>query len=187
MNWFFFEFSPAHPYGASALKFLVLGTLGEWLGGVIRARGGLKPFPWARLWPKFFIWAFLGLLIRWTFSSFALLIPAQAAAGLLPEACARAGGMAFAFSVSLEMNLLFSPLLMYLHRALDNLAARASRWDGMSTALYSIAWFWLPAHTVTFLLRDEYRVLFAAGLSVALGAILGFAARPASQPDVCKV
>lgn len=182
MDWFFFEFSPAHPYCASAMKFLVLGTSGEWLGGVIRKRGDLKPFPLEMLWPKLVIWALLGLLIRWVFSSFALLIPVQAAAGLLPQACARGGGLAFAVAVSVEMNLLFSPLLMYLHRALDNAAARVWRWGGMATAIYSIAWFWIPAHTVTFLLRDEHRVFFAALLSVALGAILGFASRTAGEP-----
>ncbi|QOX63818.1 Mpv17/PMP22 family protein [Anoxybacterium hadale] len=32
--------------------------------------------------------------------------------------------------------------------------------------------FWIPAHTVTFLLPHEYRVLMAAMLSICLGAIL---------------
>ena len=35
--------------------------------------------------------------------------------------------------------------------------------------------FWIPAHTITFLLPSEYRVLSAAFLSIALGAILAFA------------
>ena len=33
--------------------------------------------------------------------------------------------------------------------------------------------FWIPAHTVTFMLPPEYRVLMAAMLSICLGAILG--------------
>ena len=45
MSWFLHEFTPAHPYWASLVKFLVLGTLGEWLGGVIRTRGDWAPFP----------------------------------------------------------------------------------------------------------------------------------------------
>ncbi|MDD5657201.1 MAG: hypothetical protein PHF00_08095, partial [Elusimicrobia bacterium] len=148
MRWFFLEFSPAHPYAAAALKFMVLGTLGEWLGGVVRGRD-LRPFPLSRLWAKLLIWAALGPLIRWIFSSFALLVAAQAGSGLLPAACGRGGTPAFAAAVSLQMNLLFSPFLMYLHRALDNLAAWERNWGGMGTAIYSIAWFWLPAHTVT--------------------------------------
>jgi len=75
------------------------------------------------------------------------------------------------------MNLLFSPFLMYFHRALDNLASWRWHWAGMATAIRSIGWFWIPAHTVTFLLGENYRVFFAAILSVALGAILGFANR----------
>jgi len=39
----------------------------------------------------------------------------------------------------------------------------------------TIPFFWIPAHTVTFLLPPEYRVLTAAGLSLALGLILAFA------------
>jgi len=41
----------------------------------------------------------------------------------------------------------------------------------------TIPLFWIPAHTVTFLLPPEYRVLAAAFLSIALGAILAFAKR----------
>ena len=32
--------------------------------------------------------------------------------------------------------------------------------------------FWVPAHTITFLLPGEYRVVFAALLSICLGIIL---------------
>ena len=184
MRWFFFDFTPAHPYWASLIKFLVLGTLGEWLGGVIRTRGDCKPFPLSKLPVKMAIWALLGLLIRWVFTSFALLVAAQSAQGLLPQACGRSGTFAFAFAVSLQLNLLFSPLLMYLHRALDNLAAWRWDWAGLETAIFSIAWFWLPAHTVTFLLPEDFRVAFAALLGVALGAILGFASRPATPKEV---
>ena len=35
--------------------------------------------------------------------------------------------------------------------------------------------FWIPAHTITFLLPPEHRVLSAAFLSTALGGILAFA------------
>jgi hypothetical protein len=39
----------------------------------------------------------------------------------------------------------------------------------------TIPLFWYPAHTITFLLPAEYRVLFAALLGVALGVILSIA------------
>jgi len=35
--------------------------------------------------------------------------------------------------------------------------------------------FWIPAHTITFLLPGQYRVLFAASLSIVLGLILSLA------------
>ena len=38
---------------------------------------------------------------------------------------------------------------------------------------YTIPLFWIPAHTVTFLLPTEFRTLFAALLSVVLGLLMG--------------
>jgi len=50
-------------------------------------------------------------------------------------------------------------------------------WDGFISFVLvkTIPIFWIPAHTITFLLPSEYRVLWAAFLSIALGAILAFA------------
>ncbi len=39
----------------------------------------------------------------------------------------------------------------------------------------TIPFFWIPAHTITFLLPPDYQVLFAALLGIALGTILAFA------------
>ncbi len=41
----------------------------------------------------------------------------------------------------------------------------------------TILFFWVPAHTFTFCLRPEWRILCAAGLSVVLGALLTFSAK----------
>ena len=40
-----------------------------------------------------------------------------------------------------------------------------------------LPFFWYPAHTITFLLPGEVRVLFAAILGVVLGVLLAVAAR----------
>jgi hypothetical protein len=40
----------------------------------------------------------------------------------------------------------------------------------------TIPFFWIPAQTVNFLLPEEYRVLFAAILSIVLGILLAIAA-----------
>ena len=52
-------------------------------------------------------------------------------------------------------------------------------WQGFIgfVVLKTVPFFWIPAHTVTFLLPPEYRVLVAASLSIALGAILAYAKR----------
>lgn len=40
-------------------------------------------------------------------------------------------------------------------------------------ALYSLLWFWIPAHTLTFMLAETFRIGLAALWSVVLGIILG--------------
>jgi len=39
----------------------------------------------------------------------------------------------------------------------------------------SIPLFWIPAHTVTFLLPPDFQILFAAILGIVLGVLLAFA------------
>lgn len=173
---FFYSFTPAYPYLSSAIKFLILGTIGEWLGASIKNKT-LRPFPVYNFLPKMIIWAILGVTVKWAFSSFSLLIPIQAEKGLIPLAAGQAGTLLFAFFVSFEINIFYAPCLMYLHRILDNIVARSWCFNGMSVAIYSIFWFWIPAHTITFMLPENLRIMFAAFLSVALGIILGFAKR----------
>ena len=52
-------------------------------------------------------------------------------------------------------------------------------WERMWGFIYArtIPFFWIPAHTVTFLLPPEFRILFAAFLSVVLGLLLSTAKR----------
>jgi Na+-transporting NADH:ubiquinone oxidoreductase subunit NqrB len=45
----------------------------------------------------------------------------------------------------------------------------------------TIPFFWIPAHTFTFMLPPDYRVLFAALLGIALGVILSLAALKSSK------
>ena len=89
------------------------------------------------------------------------------------------------------MNLFFAPAFMAFHKYTDTyLDLKVARkgavkikditaaidWDGFVSfiVLKTIPFFWIPAHTVTFLLPGEYRVVVAAFLSIALGAILAF-------------
>ena len=109
-----------------------------------------------------------------------------------------------AFYTSAIMNLAFAPTFMAFHRYTDTLidmvCGEGRKMDGISlpevtdridwrgfigfVVLKTIPFFWIPAHTVTFLLPPEYRILVAALLSIALGAILAYAKRKNNQIPV---
>jgi hypothetical protein len=65
--------------------------------------------------------------------------------------------------------------MMLFHRLEDNLILRRGDFDGMAPALWTLVWFWIPAHTLTFSLPPEFQVGLAAVWSLALGLILGLA------------
>jgi hypothetical protein len=101
-----------------------------------------------------------------------------------------------AFAVSVTMNLIYAPMLMTLHKITDthiiSIGGKLSglfrpiqfgeilskiNWEVMWNFIYkkTIPFFWIPAHTVTFLLPPLWRVLFAALLGVVLGVFLSIA------------
>ena len=191
----FVEITGRHPYAAGFLKFFVLATMGELLARRLVARRWVSPpgLVWRAL-----VWGALGAVIVLVFEVFAAGVAAALAKGLLPGGTSR---LAFAFFVSATMNLTFAPTMMLAHRVTDtaiDLRAERGRWDaGLAAIVSRIDWrgfvsfvlvrtipgFWIPAHTLTFLLPPEYRVLAAALLSIALGAILALGkARGASEP-----
>lgn len=102
-----------------------------------------------------------------------------------------------AFSISLLMNFIYAPVMMTLHKITDThimdnggtvsgLFKCIKMGDILKRINWEVQWnfvfkktipfFWVPAHTITFLLPSEYRVAFAAILGVALGVILSYAA-----------
>ena len=104
-----------------------------------------------------------------------------------------------AFYISAIMNLTFGAVFMAAHRITDTyIDSIYDRFDGKSVknpkptisgVVSTIDWpgffkfvigktiplFWIPAHTITFMLPDQYKVLFAASLSIVLGLILSYA------------
>ena len=103
-----------------------------------------------------------------------------------------------ALAVSVAMNTIFAPVFMTLHKITDaHIAANggslkalvtpipmAQRFAGINWEAQwgfvfkkTIPFFWYPAHTVTFLLPSEQRVLFAALLGIALGVLLALSAK----------
>ena len=103
-----------------------------------------------------------------------------------------------ALCISIGMNGIFAPVFMTFHKITDthilacggSLRALATpipmarimtdlNWDAQWNFVFkkTIPFFWVPAHTITFLLPGEARVLFAALLGVVLGVLLAVAAR----------
>ena len=83
-------------------------------------------------------------------------------------------GLGWAFAVSVMTNLFFGPQMMFFHRLEDNLIDRKWNMAGLTTAWWTLLWFWIPAHTVTFSLQTEYQIGLAAVWSLVLGLIMGF-------------
>lgn len=103
-----------------------------------------------------------------------------------------------AFAISTTMNLIYAPVMMTLHKITDtHIINNGGTISGLfkpikfreifKTLNWEVQWnfvfkktipfFWIPAHTITFLLPPEYRVLFAAILGIALGVILAVASQ----------
>lgn len=181
----FKELTLAFPYSMGFAKIAILGTMGELLGG--RIVSGHWTLTGIRLHQRFLVWGFLGWVFTAVFPLFSFGVEGLLDADLIPGS-----GKALAAAIwkSLFMNLIFAFPMMVFHRITDSLIERGelfTRWPLVEvfTAIdwrnmfhivgAACLWFWIPAHTVTFMLPPEYRVVCAALLAVALGAILGFA------------
>ena len=113
--------------------------------------------------------------------------------GVLPRAV-----VLLALAISVCLNSIFAPVFMTFHKITDtHILATGGTLRGLFTPIpmgdimqnmnWHVQWnfvfkktipfFWYPAHTITFLLPGESRVLFAALLGVVLGVILAIAAR----------
>ena len=169
----------AHPLIAAAVQFGLLGTLGELLGHWSATRRGGLPCTWPQLGLKVLGWALLGVIIKFGFAGMKGFTAALVDHGLLPTACG--AGLARAFALSTLTNTFFGPQMMVFHRLTDNLILGRRGFAGIQRAWWTLLWFWIPAHTITFSLPRDYQVGLAAVWSVALGVILGLAARPTSD------
>ncbi len=145
------------------------------------------------------VWGILGMLIVLMFAVFSGGVDNAASQGLLISECGDTCPPAIQFIsrlrralfISAIMNLTFGPVFMAAHRITDVYIDK--RYSGekepVAKIISGIDWgrfikeivgvtipvFWIPAHTITFLLPGQYRVLFAASLSIVLGLILSFA------------
>ena len=190
----FAELTMAHPYLMGFVKFAVLATIGELCA--IRILSGQWKAPVGLIY-RTIVWGVLGMGIVLMFEIFSGGVTSAIAKGLLPTGSGFGQQFLKAVFISTIMNLSFAPVFMAFHRftdtCIDVACGEGVGFGGIKTAailaridwqgfinfvvLKTVPFFWIPAHTVTFLLPPEYRVLVAASLSIALGAILAYAKR----------
>ncbi len=161
----------AHPFLSAALQFALLGTLGEIVAASVRQRRFSTPCSWSRLAAKVLAWALLGIIIKYGFAGMKGFTQALIDKAMLPGFLAHGVGKAFA--VSLLTNVLFGPQMMAFHRLEDNLILGQKGFAGIERAWWTLLWFWVPAHTLTFSLPQEFQIGLAAFWGLVLGVILG--------------
>lgn len=200
------SFNAEHGMAMSFLKFAILSTAGELLG--LRLSAGVYLKRGFGVWPRAVVWGILGMGINLAMIIFSNGVPvALEYCGLQGATAAMAGPVTLmkvltALCISIGMNGIFAPVFMTFHKITDthilacggSLRALATpipmarimtglNWDAQWNFVFkkTIPFFWVPAHTVTFLLPGEARVLFAALLGVVLGVLLAVAARMKSK------
>ncbi len=194
------QFNLEHGMIMSFIKFAILATLGESIG--LRIRNGVYNQKGFGLIPRAIVWGFLGLTIKLAFVIFATGTPKFLAyLGFTDAVEAMKGSFSgikllVAFSISATMNLIYAPVMMTLHKITDtHITNNGGTVPGFFKKIkfgeimvnmdWSVQWnfvfkktipfFWIPAHTITFLLPPQYQVLFAAVLGIILGILLAIA------------
>ncbi len=189
----YLTFNAVHPYILGFLKVGILATFGEILA--LRIIKGRYLMPVGLIY-RFIVWGFLGIVFVAVFELFGSGTATLLDKNLLPY-YSNARNFFQAFYTSVLMNLIFAPTFMAFHRITDayidlsegklckmfkiglDKALSYVDWKAFANfvVLKTIPFFWIPAHTVTFLLPSSYRVLVAALLSIALGVVLSFKKR----------
>jgi len=160
-----------NPLLSAAIQFAILGTLGEIISfSLEKSRISLPGTGW-QMAGKILAWALLGIIIKYGFAGMKGFTQALLDHDLLPGFLG--SGIGWAFAVSVFTNILFGPQMMALHRLEDNLILRRKGFAGITRAWWTLVWFWIPAHTITFSLPADYQVGLAAVWSLVLGIILG--------------
>jgi hypothetical protein len=170
MSWYI-QWVAEHPLYSAALQFAILGTLGEILSATLRLKNPALPCSVPQLFGKILAWAVLGVIIKYGFVGMKGFTRALIDHNLLPSFLSTGFGWAVAGSVL--TNLFFGPQRMLFHRLEDKLILRQWNFAGITRAWWTLIWFWIPAHTVTFSLPTDYQIGLAALWSVVLGLIMG--------------
>ena len=169
MNWYI-ETVKAYPIITAMIQFAILGTLGDIISKWIIAKKIFLPYNSITLLMKMMEWAIIAVTIKYAFVGFNGFVNSLVEHQMLPELNIFTRSLA----ISSTMNLQYGPFLVIIHRLLDNLIARKNNWEKIDKGMLSLLWFWIPAHTITFMLPKPFQIGLAAIWSVVLGIILGF-------------
>lgn len=194
-------FNAEHGMVMSFVKFAILATFGEAIG--LRIRTGKYNQKGFGLIPRAIVWGFLGLTIKLAFVIFGAGTPAFLKYLGLADATSAIQAteltplkVLVAFSISAAMNIIYAPIMMTLHKITDaHIVNNGGTISGLFKPIkfgeiftnlnWNVQWnfvfkktipfFWIPAHTITFLLPADFQVLFAAILGIVLGVLLAIA------------
>ena len=169
---FYLNWVQTSPILSTIIQFAILGTIGEIISKWLQQKSFKYPFSFPMTLWKMVVWAMLGVGTKYAFKGFSGFVNAIIENGMWPEF--QPGTFGYAFSLSALMNLQFGLFLVIMHRVLDNLPEKQKNWKNLDKSMYSLLWFWIPAHTVTFMVPSDLRIGLAALWSIALGLILGF-------------
>ncbi len=169
----YIQWVTGNPLLSAAIQFGILGTVGEVLSFSIRKKRPALPCTFIQLVAKILAWALLGIIIKIGFTGMKGFTRTLLEHNLLPSFMNE--GVGWGVAMSVLTNLLFGPQMMFFHRLEDNLILWKKDFAGLTTAWWTLIWFWIPAHTLTFSLPTEYQIGLAALWSIVLGLILGLA------------
>ncbi len=78
----------------------------------------------------------------------------------------------YSFSLSTLTNIFFGPQMMLFHRFEENIIMAKKDFKGIEFSILSLLWFWISAHTITFLLPKDFQMGMSVLWSVVFGIIL---------------
>jgi hypothetical protein len=202
---FYQLFNKEHSYLASFIKFAILATFGESIGLRIRTghyiQAGFGFLPRAVVWGFLGVAIKMAFVIFGEGAPFMLktmgvIFPVEQPGDILRQNGYFWLKLLSAFSVSTTLNLFFAPVFMTFHKITDlHILQNGGTLRGFFTPINfrkqfmeldwltmwnfvfkkTIPLFWIPAQTLNFMLPEEYRILFAAFLSIVLGVLLSVA------------
>ena len=164
------EFVKAYPIYSAMIQFAILGTLGDVISKWTQQGNFVFPYKLPIVILKMIEWAIIAITIKYAFVGYQGFVDDLISHQLLPDLDL----FGRALAVSVTMNLQYGLFLVIFHRILDNLIAKQNNWKNIDKGMLSLIWFWIPAHTITFMLDKPYQIGLAAIWSVVLGFILGY-------------